>query len=208
MKRIFASLLAIVITLSAVAQQKTKPAKAHDHQRKMEKGTMPGHKFQPKQLIGKLNLTEDQKTRLKTVNENFKDQLKELNKNETITVKELREKREALAKQHRAEVEALLTPEQRKELEKQKKEARSKVAGFKRLDLTSEQSEKLKVINQDYKSNAQAIQKNSTLTPQEKKERLNALQSKHSEAIKAILTEEQREKLEDLKKNHGNRKVK
>ena len=60
-----------------------------------------------------LNLSDDQKQKMKGINETFKKQMSELRNNENITVKEMRDRRSAIAKEHRSAIQGLLTQEQK-----------------------------------------------------------------------------------------------
>ena len=45
-----------------------------------------------------LNLSEEQKQKMKAIGQTFRQQMADLNKNESITVKEMRDRRAAIAK--------------------------------------------------------------------------------------------------------------
>jgi hypothetical protein len=206
-------MLAVAVTFSATAQGNKKNRKEASNTRneKMEHARF-GH---DKLKTNKLDLTADQKMRMKSLNENFKDKLKELNKNENLTVKEQRERREAIINEHRSSVDAILTPEQRKELDAEKKNFDKANKGQRgerlenleaRLDLSDNQGQKIKAVNQDFRTKMQAIKKDDKLTDAQKKEQVETLQKQHNESIKAVLTEEQKNKLEDQRRNGKGRK--
>ncbi len=73
-----------------------------------------------------LNLTEDQKTKLKTQHEALRTQMVELKKNDGITVKEWKEKAKSIHETHKAQVQSVLTIEQKAKLETLKKEAKAR----------------------------------------------------------------------------------
>jgi Spy/CpxP family protein refolding chaperone len=210
MKKLIVGMLALSLAFSAIAQ-----GKKHDRQgKKMEKKEQFSQRYKGDHFAKKLNLTDDQRTKMQSLNEDFRDRMKELNKQENITVKEQKERREALLAEHKAALAALLTPEQRKELEEQKK-ATSKEKGSqdkvdnldRRLDLTDAQGQKIKEVNQDFRTKMQEVQKNESLSREQKKEQIKTLQQTHTEQIKSILTEEQKNKLEALKRNKSDRRT-
>ena len=113
-----------------------------------------------------LDLTEDQKQQLKTINENHREQLTELKKNENISVKEMKDRRAALSKEHRSAIEGMLTAGQKakmqdqrtQSIEKRKQMQAHRMEKMKKdLALTDDQSSKLKSINQSYKSKFETL---------------------------------------------------
>ena len=74
-----------------------------------------------------LNLSDEQKAKLKTLNEEHKKQMEELKKQDNITVKESRERMEGLRKDHQAKFQSILTPEQKATIEKSKEERKMKM---------------------------------------------------------------------------------
>jgi Spy/CpxP family protein refolding chaperone len=234
MKKIFASILAVVIALSAVAQKENKNAKGN-------KGDEMSNRRGPEQVkrqgviggLASVNLTDAQKQQVKQLNDSYKQQMQELNKNENITVKEQRERREALSQQHKTNIQNILTPEQRSELEAKKKDYKSKAKDYKKgrgdemgkggdrsgrddsrgdklkqLNLTDAQGVRIKAANEEFRTKLQAIQKNASLSNDQKKTQKDAAQQQHTAAIKAILTQEQTAKLEELKRTRPDRRSK
>ncbi|HEX8333022.1 MAG TPA: hypothetical protein VF622_10380, partial [Segetibacter sp.] len=179
--------------------------------------------------VGSINLTDAQKQQMKQVNESFRQQMQELNKNENITVKEQKDRRAALTQQHKTNVQNILTAEQRSELEAKKKDYQSKAKDHKKgkgdemgrsgrnegrgdnlrqLNLTDAQGVRIKAVNEEFRTKVQAIQKNASLSNDQKKTQRDAAQQQHTAAIKAILTQEQTAKLEELKRTRPDRRSK
>ena len=71
---------------------------------------------------------------------------------------------------------------------------------FKELGLSKEQAGKLKEIRQVNKAKRQAVNENDSLSGQEKRIQLKAINKNADEAIKAILTEGQWKKYQEQKK--------
>ena len=79
----------------------------------------------------------------------------------------------------------------------------------KELNLSDDQGQKLKAINQDMKTKREALKAQDQLTVREMKARKEALKAEHKTQIQAVLNAEQRAKMEQMKKekmnNKGNR---
>jgi Spy/CpxP family protein refolding chaperone len=69
-----------------------------------------------------MNLSDDQKAQMKTINENFHNQMKSLNENKSLSQEALKEKKESLMNERKTQMSALLTPEQKKQWEEKRKE--------------------------------------------------------------------------------------
>ena len=218
-------MLAVVITFSAVAQgNKESKGKGEGQRRGPENVRRQG-------MIGGLNsvnLTDAQKQQIQQLNHSFKQQMQELNKNENITVKEQRERRESLTQQHRTSIQNVLTAEQKKELEVKKGQYKDKAKdhkkggdmmhrggdkgdrgdNLKQLNLTDAQGAQIKQINEEFRTKVQNIQKNTSLSQDQKKVQREIAQTNHTQAIKAVLTQEQKDKLEALKRTRTDKRAK
>jgi len=242
MKKILVSMIAAVISLSAVAQDNNASKKNNGKHKGKEMGQHNGDDMDRKKTgpvpvrrqgtiggLSHVNLTETQKQQLQQLNDNYKQQIQDLKKNENITVKEQKERREALTQQHKINVQNLLTPEQRDELKKDKKDYKDKSGKkdrdddmmqngarrddnrgdhLKQLNLTDNQSTRIKAVNEEFRTKVQAIQKSTSLSNDQKKSQRASAQQQHTASIKAILTQEQKEQLEALRQNRPERKAK
>ena len=158
-----------------------------------------------------LNLSDDQKQKMKGINETFKKQMSELRNNENITVKVMRDRRSAIAKEHRSAIQGLLTQEQKNKLQEHKAKSieKRKEMQVKRMEkmkkdlaLTDDQSAKLKSMNESYRSKFETLRKNESLDRSAKQEQMKTLREQQKSELKNVLTEEQIQKLEEMKKNH------
>ncbi len=162
-----------------------------------------------------LNLSEDQKQKMKTAKETYRKQMSELNKNENITVKEMRDRKASLAKEHRSAIEGLLTQEQKnqiqeqrnKSIEKRKEMQAKRTEKIKKdLALTDDQSSKLKSLNESYRSKFESLRKDESLDRTAKKEQFKPLHQQRKEEMKNVLTQEQIQKMDAMKKDRGERR--
>ena len=191
--------------LSANAQTKTP-----DHQWKhdgQEKGEHHGghHKGM---MFQKLNLSDAQKDQMKNINKDFKTKIESLKKNDQMTMGDFKTQKEALEKEHKSQMLGILTPAQKTQMEQLKKEGKEKheQMGEKRfekmqseLSLTPDQVSKLRSNHENFKSQADAIRNNSSLSEDQKHEQLKALHEQGKEYMKSILTADQLKKFEERK---------
>ena len=156
--------------------------------------------------VNRLNLSEEQKAKFKSLNEDFRTQMEELKKKDDITVKEWRYRMENLRKDHRDKISALLTDDQKNQLKKsrearQLRQSDRRKEGFDRmrtrLNLTDDQAAKLKQSHSDMAEKIQSIRENQSLTDDQKKEQVQELRKKNQENLKTILSEDQLKRLHE-----------
>jgi len=156
--------------------------------------------------VNRLNLSEEQKAKFKSLNEDFRTQMEELKKKDYITVKEWRSRMENLRKDHRDKISALLTDDQKNQLKKsrearQLRQSDRRKEGFDRmrtrLNLTDDQAAKLKQSHSDMAEKIQSIRENQSLTDDQKKEQVQELRKKNQENLKTILSEDQLKRLHE-----------
>lgn len=210
MKNLFLSLIAITaIIFSARAQDNNAGKSENPTEQKRE--YRDKHKgFDHSQMAEKLNLTDEQRQQMKSINSDFKNQMQELNKDKNITSEELKEKKHALAKDRMERIQALLTPEQKLQMKEFKKEGKGKwkmdsgqrMEKLKStLNLSDEQIEKMKAQKEIFKSKEETIKNNESLTTDQKNEQLKSLRDEKKNSFKNLLTPEQIKKLEEMKYN-------
>jgi Spy/CpxP family protein refolding chaperone len=161
--------------------------------------------------MAQLNLTDQQKAEMKTINEDFKKQLTELQKNEDITVREWKSRMKNLREDHKTKVDKVLTAEQKASIEKARQDRKGKMhkrggrQGMdnlkKELNLTAEQESALKQQRTEMMQKMKAIKEDKSLTDEQKKTEMKKFREQQHQSLKSILTEEQINKLEQ-KKSH------
>ncbi len=212
MKKIILS--ALVVSLAFAVKAQDIPERKTDRP-----GMMQGKKHRPGQGMDfkALNLTEDQKTKIKTENENFRKQMEDLKKNDQITVREWKTKMESLRKTHMESMKGVLTAEQKDKLAKQREELKTRHTEMEKrtgdrmkteLNLTADQSAKLDANRKANFEQMKKIRENSSLSEDQKREQMKQLHLKQKESLKSILTKEQLEKLKEKHKGHDGRKGK
>jgi periplasmic protein CpxP/Spy len=71
---------------------------------------------------------------------------------------------------------------------------------YKDLNLTQDQQEKVKAIQEKQRTESEAVRNNSSLSREQQREQMMEIRKKYSEQIDVILTPEQREKLKAKQK--------
>jgi Spy/CpxP family protein refolding chaperone len=165
--------------------------------------------------FSQLNLTDEQKAEMKTINEDFKKQMTDLQKNEDITVREWKSKMKTIREDHKTKVQQVLTAEQKASMEKLRKDRKGKMhkrgkqnmdSLKKELNLTAEQESALKQQRTEMMQKFKAIREDKSLTEEQKKTELKKFREQQHQSLKSILTEEQINKLQQ-KKSHRQKPV-
>lgn len=163
----------------------------------------------------KLNLSDEQKEKAKEIGKDFHEKMKTLKNNDNLTLGEYKRQVAALEKGRKTKMDALLTTEQKNKLIEFRKRAEEnrhvkEAARLERmkikLNLTDAQSSKIKIMQQDLNAKIKSIRENENYTMQERKDKTHEAIIEHKEAVKNILSKEQQDKLENLKKERKPRK--
>jgi len=201
MKKIILSVLVLSTVLAVKAQEIP--------ERKSEKPQMMERKKHHEGMDMKnLNLTEEQKAKVKAQNETFHKKMEELKKNDGITVKDWKAKAETLRNEHKAAMAGILTAEQKAQIEKNKTDGKAKFAEMEKkrgermkveLGLSDEQSKKLEANRKEIGDKMKSIREDKSLSEDQKKEQMKEVMKKQKENMKSVLTEEQLKKLKESK---------
>jgi len=202
MKRIAAIILAFsALSFTVVAQETDQPQTFHQHNQQ--------HFHHREMGVRALHLSEDQMAQLKEFNKSYRQQLEALHKNEDITVREYRDKMYALKKERKANLMSILTEEQKVRLAQMKNERMEhrELMAARHLDkmkislnLTNDQVSKIEEQGKATFEKIRTIHENDNLTREQKKDQLMAIKNESKENFKKILTPDQLNKLEEMKK--------
>jgi Spy/CpxP family protein refolding chaperone len=201
MKKILTGFLAIALSVGA-AQAQTKDSSFRKDKRH--------HKEHRMGSFQSLNLSEEQKAKMKSLREDFRKQHDALKAQEsTLTVTQMKERRKALATEQRSKFENIFTAEQKAQLAQMKKNGKAKghykggkarkLEGARvadELNLTEDQKSRMAKLREDFRTQAEAIRKNSSLDKEAQKKALKQLHEKNKEQMKSVLTAEQIQKIE------------
>src|SRR5215213_566025 len=211
MKKLITGALVLALAMGAAQAQTSTPEKENTHKREHKMNKLDG-----------LNLTEDQKAKLKSLHE---EQKKEMQANKSAT----KEQRMELHKKYQAQMESILTPEQKQQLDnlKEERKASGKKAGFKRgddfskkgnfkrgadfqkeLGLTQDQEDRMAKIRTDFRSQFEALRSDKSLTEEQRKSKFRDLMKAQQDQTKSVLSKEQVEKMQSLRKERSAKNTK
>ena len=228
MKRILTSALVLALTIGAAQAQSSTSDKAKADKKEQKDG-----KHDKAKGFGDVNLTEDQKARLQSIRENYKKEAEALRNNTTLTAEQKQVERKKLHEKIRTESASILTPEQKQQMEEMRSERGAHAKGKfdkgdrmskahkgdhdkmkakgeeikKDLNLTADQEAKMKQVRESYKAKFEALS-TEKLTQDERRAKAKELMQAQQEEMKSILTKEQQEKMQSLKKDRTPKKAK
>ncbi|RYY99765.1 MAG: hypothetical protein EOO11_03830 [Chitinophagaceae bacterium] len=220
MKKIFSSALALLLLAGAAQAQSTE---------KKEKGARKEHRKE----MAALNLSADQKTKLKDIHSRQKAEMEALKANKSLSDEQRKTQRKAIHQKYSAERKALLTPEQQQKTAQFRDGMRGgrgergaagrdtigrrggdrghrgeRGEGFAKmqqeLNLSAEQQQRMKTVNTEFRTKMEALRNDQSLSQEQRRSKHQELAQAHREQLKAILTPEQQEKAKSLRK--GSRK--
>lgn len=154
------------------------------------------------QIADKLGLTEDQKAQIKTIVEKYREQIRQVMQS-SLTQDEKRTQAQALRQEMRGAIEQVLTPEQREKARQMLANAGKQMKQrfhecLKKLDLSAEQTDKIKSIREAGMEKVRAIKVDTTLSAEEKRSRVQVIRKETHEQVMSVLTPEQRAKLSQM----------
>lgn len=165
---------------------------------------------QKHEIKKQLNLSEDQKNKMKSIHEKYREQAKVLKSNDDITRGDYKKQMGEINEKRKIEVEANLTSEQKNKMKeirenKQREMKEMRAERFEKMSNKLQLDEKQKAILLEQRKNSaeqmKAIRENSSLSNIQKKEQIKGLREKQKIFTKSILTEEQKKKIEHRKKD-------
>ena len=156
-----------------------------------------------------LNLTDDQKTKVKVLRTQSAAAIKAIRENSALTPEQKREQVAAADKTAREQWRALLTQDQLVKLGQITSHPRElnalalrrvrTAAVAKEIGITPEQQVSLRAIQTKAATTAKAIRADASLSPEQKTAKLRALFQADRTEKRAVLTAEQRQKLERIR---------
>lgn len=162
----------------------------------------PAHMFQG------LNLTADQRAKIQTLFQTEHSQIQALRSNTSLTEDQKKEQVRELRKNDHQQLLAVLTPEQQAKLKEVRHQRMARRAGFKAgrrfqaLNLSAEQKSQLQPIFQSTRQQMQALRADTSLTPEQKHEKMHQIRQNQVTQMKSILTPEQQQQLQQRRGRH------
>ncbi|MEJ7627460.1 MAG: hypothetical protein WKF35_11395 [Ferruginibacter sp.] len=207
MKKMITFSLAIsALLFTATAQEKRDMNKNKKERTENHQG-MKGKR----DMMNDLNLTEAQRVQIKSNQTEYKSRIAEL-RTQALTQAQFNERIKVLHAEHNAKMASVLTQEQKAKMAEKKKSYEGKKDKAKKhnkhlkdkLNLTDDQSSKLKTQKQALKEKRELIKNDQSLSKELKKEKMLVLKNEAKVYRKNILTAEQLKKIEDYKKENKN----
>ena len=144
-----------------------------------------------KNLEKNLNLTQDQKTKLKALREETKDKIKALS-SEDQTREEFIQSLQSIKDDQKSELNEILTPAQQKMVESKEAAVQKRREDFeKKLNLTDDQKSKISSIRDEYYQKMRALNTEELTDAQHKKE-IAKLMKEEVQARNEVLTAQQK----------------
>lgn len=170
-------------------------------------------------LASWLQLSEEQKTKIKTIAQDARQQARSIRANDSLSPQQKRERLRELRAKTRRQIRSVLTPQQQKEwdnlrrwmwLRWQLRKAYVVGKASKALGLTPQQEESAAKAIRALRLQQWKVWKDPSLSPLQKRQRLNELRQKQWNALRQQLTPEQMNKLDALRqaiKKHWRRSL-
>ena len=154
----------------------------------------------PAELFKQLDLTDDQKTQIGKILADAKTKLDAIKADTTLTADQKNTKVQQVRKDILASVVQILTPDQQAQLKQLVQDRTKSGPGrfFGQLDLTDFQKGQINTIVTGVKSKTDAINTDTTLTPDQKRAKLQELRKDTIKSVMDVLTPDQQVKLKSL----------
>ena len=163
----------------------------------------------------KLNLTEDQKSQVKTVMQKSHEEIQTIKSNAALTPEQKDQQIQTIKQGTDQQIKTILNPDQYQQLQEMRANWKNAEKGkgdkegkpgfhnpLEKLNLTEEQKAQVHPIMQKAREDMNAIKDNASLSPEQKKEQFHAIRESTDEKLKAILTPEQSQKFDEMKAAH------
>jgi periplasmic protein CpxP/Spy len=205
MKKTLMLIPAFVFALALMAQRPQHQGNGKQERPGMEQRRGMGNN----NAFRNLDLTDAQKAQAKILQDEFRSKMQALNENENISVKEQRDARFNLAKEHRTKMNNILTTEQQSQLKEQRAKQQAKMQEIQakrfenmaeKLALNETQKATLQKEREVQRVKMQSIQQNEIPDRMAFQAIMRERKDKHEATMKSVLTKEQFEKWEEMKK--------
>jgi Spy/CpxP family protein refolding chaperone len=150
-------------------------------------------------------LTLEQKKQIREMRMAARDQAAIIHHDQTLTPEQKQAKLKELRASTRAQMKSVLTPEQQKAFAE--RGAAGKARFEAKLGLTPDQSSKMKELFSSTHQQRQAVLTDSALTNEQKQAKLSQIRQASKAQLATILTPDQLEKLQQMRKMHHHPKM-
>jgi Spy/CpxP family protein refolding chaperone len=161
-------------------------------------------------LSKELNLTKEQQEKIGPIFENEMKEMRTVKEDSSLTPEQKREKVKAIHQTTRENINKILTPDQQKKFAEMKEDTRENRQGMvekriemmsENLNLTEQQKKDIKPIIENEMKEMRTVREDSSLTPEQRREKTKAIRQTTKEAINKILTPDQQKKYAEMEEN-------
>lgn len=165
------------------------------------------HARGPERAFQQLNLSADQQSQMKQIMQDQRTQMQALRANTSLTPEQKKEQIKQLRESNHQKVMALLTPDQQAQFKHLQQQRRGRMQAFtggrrfqglQALNLTQQQKDQLKPIFQSGRQQMQALRSDSSLTPDQRREKMKEIRQNQQAQLNSILTPEQQQQLQQM----------
>lgn len=191
------------------APAQTPPASAPNGKHRMHRDPAA---MRLQMMSKKLNLTDDQKAKIQPILQNEMQQMRSIHQNTALTPDQQKAQLQQIHQATRDQIKQLLTPEQVAQMGS----GPGKGAGMghggpggdplawmsKTLNLTDEQKTKLQPLFDDQHKQVQSIMQDSSLTPDQKRAKVEDIHKTTHQQVMTVLTPEQQNQMKEMRGKH------
>ena len=152
-----------------------------------------------------LDLTDDQRSKVQTILQGERSQIQALRSNTSLTDDQRKQQARQLRRTDHQQLLAILTPEQQAKMKQLHQQRRGRQASFnagrrfQALNLSEQQKAQMAPIFQSTRQQMQALRSDSSLTPEQKRERMKEIRQNQMAQMKSILTPEQQQQMQQMR---------
>lgn len=185
-------IIALLICALAVCVLSAQPAFC------AQPGRTDGQSVKAKASKAALNLTADQKARIKDVVVDSRKQIEAIKNDASLSADDKKARIAAIHRAKHAKIWRILTPKQREVWAKHHR-ARALVRLARFLDLTADQKTQIASILKSQKTELQTVRRDTSLSKEAKAARIKAIRKATAAGVREVLTIEQQRKFDDAR---------
>ena len=169
-------------------------------------------------MAQELNLTEDQRTRIRGFLDDARTQAQALRNDTTLTRGQRIDRIDEIRSRTQDNIRSILTVEQQMKADDLRKQAQERMAArqqqmadrafnglARRLNLTESQQTTVKSYMEDQRTQLQALRNNTALTREQRMEQARTIRQQTQDKIRTTLTAEQQQQLDQLRQQRQDR---
>jgi Spy/CpxP family protein refolding chaperone len=169
-------------------------------------------------MAQELNLTEDQRTRIRGFLDDARTQIQALRNDSSLTRGQRIDRSDEIRSRTQDNIRSILTVEQQMKADDLRKQAQERMAArqqqiadrafnglVQRLNLTESQQTTVKSYMEDQRTQLQALRNNTTLTREQRMEQARAIRQQTQDKLRSTLTTDQQQQLDQLRQQRQDR---